>query len=179
MATVNLSPNADISNDWNISLGVYAYAMLSGAYISAVASDASYISQTSSGSRCYLNFDDFTAPHSAINSIQVITVAGNNTRGASYELTTRIGLSTGGFLYTEGSGSQSANIAYQTQLYTTRTTSDGSTAWSNSDLNDLRVRIDLSAHSAGTTQCTNCVVVVDYDLPVSITDNAILFGANF
>ena len=177
MATVNLLPNADVSNDWTLSTGSDVYALLDDDYTSPVLGDSNYLSSTSAGSSCIVDLQDFSESHSAINSITLVTKAGNDGRGASYALETRLTSASGDY-YTESSGIQTANRLYRTQTYTTRTTHDGSNAWTNALLNSLRVRVDLDAHSAGTTKLTYCYVTVDYNLPVA-TDNSILFGTNF
>ena len=177
MATVNLLPNADVSNDWTLSTGSDVYALLDDDYTGPVAGDSNYLSSTSAGSSCIVDLQDFSESHSAINSITLVTKAGNDGRGASYVLETRLTSASGDY-YTESSGIQTANRGYRTQTYTTRTTHDGSNAWTNALLNSLRVRVDLDAHSGGTTKLTYCYVTVDYDLPVS-ADNSILFGTNF
>ena len=177
MATVNLLPNADVSNDWTLSTGSDVYALVDDDHTGTVATDSNYLSSTSAGSTCTVELQDFSESHSAINSITLVTKAGNNGRGASFTLETRLTSASGDY-YTESSGSQAAQRNYRTQTYTTRTTHDGSNAWTNALLNSLRVRVDLDAHSGGTTRFTYCYVTVDYDLPVA-TDNSIFFGTNF
>ena len=177
MATVNLLPNADVSNDWSLSTGSNVYALIDDDHTGTVATDSNYLSSTSAGSTCTVELQDFSESHSAINSITLVTKAGNNGRGASFTLETRLTSASGDY-YTESSGSQAAHRNYRTQTYTTRTTHDGSNAWTNALLNSLRVRVDLDAHSGGTTRFTYCYVIVDYDLPVA-TDNSIFFGTNF
>ena len=176
MATIALLPNGDVSNDWTLSGGSDVYALLDDTVVT-LAGDSSYLSSTSAGSSCIVDLQNFTEDHSAINSITLVTKAGNNGRGASYTLETRLTSASGDY-YTESSGSQGAHRNYRTQTYTARTTHDGSNAWTNALLNSLRVRVDLDAHSGGTTKLTYCYVTVDYDLPVS-ADNSILFGTNF
>ena len=177
MATVNLLRNGDVSNDWTLSTGSDVYALIDDDHTGTVATDSSYLSSTSAGSTCTVDLQDFSESHSAINSITLVTKAGNNGRGASFTLETRLTSASGDY-YTESSGSQAAHRNYRTQTYTTRTTHDGSNAWTNALLNSLRVRVDLDAHSGGTTRFTYCYVIVDYDLPVA-TDNSIFFGTNF
>ena len=177
MATVNLLPNADVSNDWTLSTGSDVYALLDDDHTGTVATDSNYLSSTSAGSTCMVDLQDFSESHSAINSITLVTQAGNNGRGASYVLETRLTSASGDY-YTESSGIQTAHRNYKTQTYTARTTHDGSNAWTNALLNSLRVRVDLDSHSGGTTKLTYCYVTVDYDLPVA-TDNSVFFGTNF
>jgi hypothetical protein len=177
MATISLVPNADVSNDWTQSSIGDVYALLNNTAVT-LAGDMSYLSSTSAGSSCIVDLQDFTEAHSAINSVTLTTVSGNAGRGQRHTLETRL-TSAGGDYYTESSGSIPAHrFNYITTNYTTRTTHNGSDAWTAALLNALRVRVDLDAHSGGTTQFTYLKIEVDYDLPVA-TDNAIFFGANF
>ena len=177
MATINLLPDGDISNDWTLSTGSDVYALLDDNHTGTVASDGSCLTSTSAGSSCVIDLQNFTEGHSAINGVALITVSGNGGRGQSHTLETRL-TSAGGDYYTESSGSIASHRNYVTKTYTSRTTTDGSTAWNNTTVDGLRVRVDLDAHSGGTTKLTYCYVKVDYDLPVS-ADNSILFGTNF
>ena len=179
MAIATLLPTGDVSNDWTLSTGSDVYALLDDNFgnVNPLSGDSSYLSSTSAGSSCIVSFADFTEAHSSINSVTAITMAGNNGRGRTFELETRI-ISDGSTLYTESSGTQTASATYKTQVFTTRTTTDGSTAWDNDDVDALQMRIELSAHSGGTTQFTYCYYKIDYNLPVA-TANAVFFGTNF
>ena len=177
MAHTILLPNADVSNDWTLSTGSDVYALIDDDHTGTVATDSSYLSSTSSGSSFTVDLQHFSESHSAINSVVLVTRSGNNGRGQSYTLSTRLTSASGDY-YTESSGSIASDRNYVTKTYTSRTTHDGSNAWTNALLNSLRVRVDLSAHSGGTTRFTYCYVTVDYDLPVA-TDNAVFFGTNF
>ena len=123
-------------------------------------------------------FQNFTEAHSSIDGVQLVTMAGNNGRGASFNLETQLLPAVGSAYYTETSGTQAASATYRTQTYTNRTTYDGSNAWTNSRVNSLRVLVELDAHSGGTTRFTYAYVIVTYTEPLA-TDNAIFFGTNF
>ena len=144
-----------------------------------IPTDSNYLSATASSKVCYLQLDDFTEDHSSIDGVQVVTRAGNNGRGQSFTLETKL-LPASGLTayYTEGTGMVTANASYRTQTYTNRTTSDGSSAWTNSELNGLRLFVSLALHSGGTTRFTQAYVIVTYTEPV-VTDNSIFFGTNF
>ena len=176
MATIALLPNGDVSNDWTLSGGSDVYALLDDTSVT-LGADASYLSSTSAGSVCIVDLQDFHEDYSKINSVTLTTVSGNTGRGESHTLVTRL-ISTGVAL-DESSGNIPAHRSdYVITNYTTRTTYDGSNLWTEALLNGLSVRVNLDAHSGGTTQFTYCYVTVDYDLPVS-ADNSILFGTNF
>jgi len=178
MATVNLLPNADVSNDWTLSTGSHAYALLDDDHTGNSSSDSSCLSATASGKTCNVAFQDFTEDFSSIDSVQAVIKAGNNGRGQSFALDMFILSSSGTFWSAEGSGTQNASAGYRTVTFTSRTTSDGSSAWTRADVNDLIMRVDLSAHSGGTTKFTYCYFIVTYTEP-TVTDNAIFFGTNF
>ena len=177
MATIVLVPNADVSNDWTLSAATDVYDLLNDTAVT-LGADSSYLSSTSAGSQCVVDLQNFTEAYSAINSVTLTTVSGNTGRGESHTLGTKL-TSTSGDYYTESSGNIPAHRTdYVIKNYTSRTTTDGSTAWNNTTVDGLRIRVSLDAHSGGTTQFTYCYVTVDYDLPVA-TDNSILFGTNF
>ena len=180
MATINLLPNdTALLAGWTLaSGGSDAHLVLDEDHTGAIGGDSNRTSATSTPASVILNMDNFTEDFSAINSVQLITRAGNNSRGANFELETVLQNGTAGDFYTEASGTQAASLGYRTQTYTKRTTSDGSAAWTNTNLNDMRVRVDLDSISAGTTSLTYVYVIVDYNLPLA-ADNAIFFGTNF
>ena len=178
MATVNLLPNGTGVNNWTLSTGSDPHVLVQDDYTGIIATDSNYLSATASGKICYFNLDDFTEAHSSIDGIQLVTRAGNNGRGASFELLTQLlPAGIGSAYYTEDSGTQLASGTYRTQTYTNRTTTDGSTAWNNTLVDALRIRVELDAHSGGTFKFTQAYVIVTYT-PLA-TDNAIFFGTNF
>ena len=179
MATVNLIPNANISNDWDYSTGSSAFALLNQDHTGIVATDTQYIKSSTSGDECVVGFTDFTEDHSAINSVQAVLRVGTNTRGASARYGAAIQDSSGTLWSLENSGLIVANKNYITETKTARTTSNGSDAWTQSILNDIRMEIELTFYSgSGFARVTYAYFIVDYDLPVA-TDNAIFFGTNF
>ena len=179
MATVNLYPDGTGVNSWTLSTGSDAHTLLRDDHTSFITTDSNHLSATAVNKVCYLQLDDFTEDHSSIDGVQIVTRAGNNGRGASFELETKL-LPASGLTayYTEGSGTQAASPTYRTQTYTNRTTTDGSTAWNNTTVDGLRLYVKLDAHSGGTTRFTQAYVIVTYTEPVA-TDNAIFFGTNF
>ena len=178
MATVNLLPNADVLNNWTLSTGSDVYALVDDDHTAFITTDSSCLSATAAGKNCILELQDFTESYSSIDGVQVVVRAGNNGRGRTFEIKTRLmdeGTTT---YYDEDSGTQTASASYKTITFTNRTTSNGSDAWTNSQLNNLRLYVELEAHSGGTTRFTYCYVIVTYTEALS-TDNAIFFGCNF
>ena len=179
MATINLLPNADVSNDWTLSTGSDVYALMDDDHLGTVATDSSMLSATAIGKIFELDFQNFTEDFSSIDSVQAVVKSGNNGRGTSFEIKMYINDASGGaFWSAENSGSQAGHRNYRTQTFTSRTTSDGSSAWTNTDINNLRMKIELSAHSGGTTRATYCYFIITYTEPVA-TDNSVFFGTNF
>ena len=181
MATVNLLPNADISNSpaWALSSGTDIYAMIDDAGTSPVASDSSMIYATASGKVCSVAFQDLDAGLSdaTINSVTAVVQHNNNGRGRSYEITCKIGRSAG-VDYTESTGTVGASISWVTTTFTERTTSDGSDAWTFADVNDMRMTLELTAITGSTTRISYAYLTVDYTAATT-ADDAIFFGSNF
>ena len=177
MATVNLLPSSTGINSWTISTGT-AHECLQDDHTGFASGDSSNLSATAVNKLCVLQFDDFTEDHSSIDGIQIVTRAGNNSRGQSFELETKLLPVFGSPYYTETSGTQLASAGYRTQTYTNRTTYDGSNAWNNVRVNGLKVSVELDSHSGGTTRFTYTYVIVTYTEPLA-TDNAVFFGTNF
>ena len=100
MATVNLLPNASGLNDWTLSTGSDPHVLVGDDQAGIIATDSNYLSATASGKECYFNLTDFTEAHSSIDGVQLVTRAGNNGRGASFELRTQLLPAIGGAYYT-------------------------------------------------------------------------------
>ena len=180
MATVNLLPNADVSNNWSLSIGSDAYVLVDDDHTAFITTDSSCLSATAAGKNCILELQDFTESYSSIDGVQVVVRAGNNGRGKTFKIKTK--LTNEGtpatLYYEEDSSTQAASASYRTITFTNRTTSNGSDAWTNAQLNNLRLYVELEAHSGGTARFTYCYAIVTYTEPV-VTDNSIFFGSKF
>jgi|TARA_R110002050_G_scaffold71138_3_gene153031 hypothetical protein len=179
MATVNLLPNGDVSNDWTLSTGSDVYALLddnSGGFHSM---DASKLTASAVGRECIVDLQDFTESHSSIDGVQIVARAACG-RGRTFNLLSDIRNNAIPITiyYSENSSLQAASATYRTITYTNRTTYDGSNAWTNAQLNNLRLRFEVDTLSGGTLSFTYCYAIVTYTEPVA-TDNAIFFGTNF
>ena len=180
MATVNLLPNADVSNSpaWTLSTGSDVYALIDDDHTGTIATDSNYLSATATGKSCIVQLEDFTEDHSSIDGVQLVVKAGNDGRSQTYELVTKLLPVIGSAYYDESTGTELANRYYLTHTFTNRTTYDGSNAWTNALVNGLRLYVELDAHSGGTFNFTQAYVIVTYTEPLA-TDNAIFFGTNF
>ena len=178
MATVNLLPNTDVSNDWTLSTGSDVYALIDDDHTGTISGDSSYLSATASGKSCIVQLENFTEDHSSIDGVQIVVKAGNDGRSQTYDIGTKLLPAIGGAYYSEGTGTELANRYYLTHTFTNRTTYDGSNAWTNALINALKLGVSLDAHSGGTTKFTYAYVIVTYTLPLA-ADNSIFFGTNF
>ena len=180
MATVNLLPNADISNNFTISTGSDAYAVMDDDHTGSIASDSSFLSATAVNKKFSLGFQDFSESASSIDGVQAVVKAGNNGRGAEFTIGMTIVNGAGGNFYSaESSGSLAASASYRTVTFTNRTTSDGSSAWTETDVNNLRMELQLTDHPGGTFRTTYCYYIITYTEAAVATDNSIFFGTNF
>ena len=178
MATVNLYPSSTGINGWTLSTGSDAHTLVRDDHTGFVTTDSNYLSATASPKTAVFQLDDFTEDYSSIDGVQAVTRAGNNGRGQSFALETKLLSALGTAYFTEGSGTQAASASYRTQTYTNRTTTDGfSTAWNNTTVDGLRLSVSLALHSGGTTRLTQAYVIVTYTEPV--VHNSIFFGTNF
>ena len=179
MATVNLLPNQDVSNDWDLSTyGTDVYGFIDDDHTGAVATDGHYLGASVAGKTCVFGLEDFNADHSSIDGVRLVLRVGNGSRSQTYDIETELKPAVGSVYYTESTGTENSNRFYLTHTFTNRTTYDGSNAWDNTRVNGLRVSVTLDAHSGGTTNFTYAYVIVTYTPPL-VTDNAIFFGCNF
>lgn len=178
MPTVNILPNADVSNSpaWTIGTGSDVYAVLDDDDTGHVTSDSSDIEATAVGKICEVEMQNHSlAGGTTINSVTPVVKHNNRGRGVNYRIEMKINHS-GGTYYTEnvyGTGASS----WQTTTLTERTTSDGSNPWALAEIDGLQMRLYLNSISGGTTGITYVYFIIDYTL--ASTDNAIFFGTNF
>ena len=179
MATINLTPNGDVLNSWDISTGSAAHLMVGADHTGNISTDSNYLHSSTTSDSFIVDMTNFDEPHSSIDGVQGVVRSGNNGRGSSFTIEMAMIYSTGTYWALESSGSQLGSANYRTQTFTNRTTSDGSSAWTKNDLKALRMRVDLTAHSSAVdTKCTYCYFIVTYTPPLA-TDNSIFFGTNF
>ena len=178
MATLNILPNADVSNSpaWTIGTGSDVYAVLNDDDTGHVTSDSSDIEATAIGKICEVEMQNHSLDAgTTINSVTSVVKHNNRGRGTTYRIQVEINHS-GGTYYTENiEGSGSGGWISTTQ--TARTTSDGSTAWSLGEIDGLWMYLKLLGISGGTTGITYAYFIIDYTAVT--TDNAIFFGVNF
>lgn len=160
MPTVNLFPSSTVSNNWPEQDGTgSAHTLL------ASASDSG-IRTPDQNDSCIVELDNYAAG-GTINSIQIKTLAYVYlTRSASFDIRIQLIDGSGGSVYYN----EDVTIAFNGYTPTAadgtvRTTSDGSSAWTGTQLNNLRLGITTDPAdppSISRATVTYAYVVVDY-----------------
>ena len=118
---------------------------------------------TNNGADLRVTLDDFdNTGVASIDSVQVIIVGNYDARSGGWTCTTKIANASDTPYYTENL-SVSAGRTASTLTGTVRTTSDGSTAWTDSDLDDLKLGVSSS-------DCTNKGQLVQAYIKVIYTE---------
>ena len=184
MATVNLLPNADVSNSpaWTLSTGSDIYALLDDD-ATLPATDGSMISATATGKKCVVQFGAFDDTDvGSITSVQAILRAVNPGRGTTFSIGMTItNNGSGAADWSEETISESGSKFYDTLTFTSRPYANAhpsEPAWTDTDLDNIAMEIHLSAISASAVQVTYAYFIVTYTV-AGAADNATFFGANF
>ena len=187
MATVNLVPNADVTNSpaWTLSTGSDIWALLDEDFTGVGASDGSMISATATGKKCVVQFGAFDDTDvDDITSVQAILRTVNPQRGSNYTIGMTItNNGSGAASWAEQTIAETGSRYYDTLSFTVRLYSSAHVsepAWETTDLDNIAMEIHLDAIDSGTTQVTYAYFIVTYTITAAaITDNATFFGANF
>ena len=188
MATVNILPNADVSNSpaWTLSTGSDVYALLDDDHTSTPTGDGSQITATAAGKVFDIGFQSLadvgvdSGDIDTIDSVQGVIKANVYDRGQSYEIRMSIikGADGSDHWGEESTGTVNATNSWNTHTFTQRDGyQSGATGWSGSQINNIRMETTLAALSGGTARVTYAYFIVTYTS--SVTDNATFFGANF
>ena len=184
MATVNLLPNADVSNSpaWTLSTGSDVYALLDDDDSGNPASDGSQINTTAAGKKCVVQFQDFDDTDVAsIDSVQAVLRVGQQGRGNSYTIGMTItNNGSGAASWAEETINDTASLGWNTNTFTSRATStSGGSDWADTDIDNIAMEIHAHTMSGDTLRVTYAYFIVTYTPSVTVTDNATFFGANF
>ena len=186
MASVNLLPNADISNSpaWSLSVGTSVFALLDDDHSGIPAGDATQINTTSAGKKCVVQFEDFDDTDVAsIDSVQAVLKVGQAGRGNSYTIGMTItNNGSGAATWVEETISDTASLGWNTNTFTARHFSSphgSEPAWTNTDIDNIAMEIHAHTISGGTLRVTYAYFIVTYTEAVAAVDNATLFGVNF
>ena len=182
MATVNLLPNADVSNSWTLSTGLNAWELLDEDDTGSPPSDSRQITTTSSGSNVIVEFQDFDSTGvDSIDSVQAVIRANVFERAKTYNLAMYIGNNgSGAASWAEETISDTASATWNTNTFTTRTTStSGGSDWEDTDIDNIAMEIHAHTMSGNTLRVTYAYFIVTYTAEAARVDNATFFGANF
>ena len=168
MPTINLLPNHDVSNSpaWTLSSGGALYEELfTNDSPSNSSTDTHVISATATGKKCIVEFDnlDYTGLNiDSITSVTAVVLSGIYTKSQAYRIGVRILDGSSSELWAEeSSGNLSSQQGYDTTTFTPRTT-DGTDAWVDSDIDDIRMEIHNPVQSGGTLKVTYAYFIITY-----------------
>jgi hypothetical protein len=183
MPTVNLLPDTDLANSpaWTLSTGSDIHVLLADDDTGNPLADGSQITTTSAGPICKVGFGDFDDTLVAsITSVQAIMKVGLRARGEDYQIGMAISNNGSGAAdWAEEVQDNDASAGWNTHYFTARTTStSGGSAWTDTDLDNIAMKIHAYALSGNTLRVTYAYYVVTYAAAVS-ADNATFFGTNF
>ena len=176
MATTNLNPSSTIANDFSMLFGAStAHGALSDTSTTAIGTQYQ-------NDECIVELDDWAVSGATISSIRhYISGYKYLTRGGDVEIQVKLENSSGTDLYSENHTLLFNSYKAQDFYGTSRTTSDGSTAWAASSLNGLRLSINTTPENPdGISYATivKAYVEVTYTT-ATVTNDATFFGANF
>ena len=175
MATVNLHPSSTVTNDWTISGGAgTVHENL------ADSDDSSLIRDNAINQEALVQLDDYTAG-GTIDSIRFyVRGVMYNTRSGNVDIQVKLVGASGTFYGETVTLNFTGGYAPEDHYGTARATSDGSSAWTDSDLDALRLNINTSIEdppAVSFAQVNKAYVEVTYTSAVE--DNAVFFGTNF
>ena len=183
MATVNLLPNADVSNSpaWTLSTGSTIWELLALEAGDDSTADTDKISATAAGKKCIVEFTDldFSGLNiDSINSVQAVVRAAIPDRSQTYTIGVRILDSSSTELWAQETRAGSSSGIWSTFTFSTRTT-DGTDAWTDTDIDGIRMEIEGVAMSGGTLKVGYAYFRINYDeivivIPKSLTINGLL-----
>ena len=179
MATLNLLPDSTTSNEWivddDVSPGGDAKTSLGDT------DDYTYIRTTDQNKTCVVGLDDVVGTLGTINSIRHY-VRGYKFHSRSGDIEIQVIIQgASGTLYTETHALIVNGYNPQDFYGTARTTIDGSSAWTESDLDALKLNINTSPEDPDGSSAATIVrgfIEVNYTAAVT-AENATFFGANF
>ena len=184
MATVNILPNADVSNSpaWTVPGGLSpVWALLDDDHSGPPASDSSQINTLAAGKKCVVQFQDFdNTDVASIDSVQAVLRVGQVGRGRTYTIGMTITNSTGGTHWAEETIKDTSSLGWNTNTFTSRTTStSGGSEWTDIEIDRIAMEIHAHTISSGVLRVTYAYFIVTYTETVAVTDNSTFFGANF
>ena len=156
MPTVNLNPSSTISNNWPTLSGATAHGALSDT------NTATYIRTPDNLDVARFELDNYSSG-GTINSIR-FGVSGYTflTRGGDTDIAVRLMDGSNNLYYSEDVTLNFNGYVAQDHYGTARTTYDGSSAWDDTKLDDLRIEVNtLPEDPPGVSQATVVKVWVE------------------
>ena len=179
MATVKLYPDSTVSNtNWTVTSDTIHERLTS---TTAGSPSGAGIATDDDGAVCVVTLGDFDFAGlgaETINSVQIQSQFYMENKGQTNSFTVVLENALGTDYYSESTGTISATDAYQLHNFTTRTTSDGSDAWTDAELDGLR--LEITAGMTGGDLFINWMrVEIVYEVPTPATtytsdDNVII-----
>ena len=171
MPIAYIYPDSTVANNnWTVPGVATLHAVLATTdYTNTSPDDNDDITTTTDGANFTVTLEDFSFSSNNVDSINSITVQlhhYNETKGNTSNYGVVIEeASSGTDYYSETSSTPSPSDWYQEIDLTARTTSDGSAAWTESDINGLQLIVTGNV-SAGTLRLNYVRVAIDYDIPL-------------
>ena len=179
MAIAHLYPDSTVSNtNWTVTANTIHEQLTSTTEASP---SGAGIATDDDGAVCVVTLEDFDFAGlgvETINSVQIQSQFYMENKGVTNSFTVVLENTLGTDYYSESTGTIGATDAYQEHNFTIRTTSDGSSAWTDGQLDGLR--LEITAGMTGGNLFINWMrVEVDYSVPTPATtylsdDNVII-----
>ena len=175
MATVNLTPDFTVSNDWNVSSGT-AHGVLSDS------TESTNIDTNAQNKVCILTLSNFTAAFDSIDSVRYyVSAFMYRSRTDDSDLQIKIENVSGTALYTETENIVVNGGAFADYYGTARAEYSTGVPWTDVHLNGMRIQLNTNLEdppNISFVRITKAHIEVTYTAAVS-ADNATFFGANF
>ena len=173
MATKYLIPNQDLSGDWTLSTGSDYFAILNGSQ------PGQTVNTTDSGDHVRVKLSDFLPDYDSITSVQVCITGNQGGRSGTTDITVDIENASDVNYYSDTHSVTVNGGNAATYCSSAYTTSDGgSTAWTPTTLNGLRIYFQSDAAATYGVYIDTAYVIVEYIEPPTLTypsdDNIIL-----
>ena len=171
MPTIELLPNANVSNDWTeVGSGAVFEKLQTNDFVG-------YLKHATVGRTVEVEFDDLNLPSGAvITSVKGVLGGDFTQRSQTGKLTCSYRDSSSNLInsYTEEVTMNTAGFATLYDM-TARTTSDGSAAWTDSDVDGMRLRIVIhTSPASGEIILTHLKIVVTYSFATYTSDDNLI-----
>jgi hypothetical protein len=172
MATTTLNPNSDVFGDWVLSTGSDYYAILDYG-------DSNYVSTAQNGRHVRMEYENFTDSFDSITSVQACITGYRGGRSGTHDVTVDIENESNTNYYSDTHTITVNGGSPATYCSSKYTTSDGgSTNWTNSDLNGLRIYFQSDEDNVDGVLVHSAYINVVYTVPAVPTypsdDNIII-----